>query len=113
VVRVYNANSSTTIKELEFIKTPAGFGPRHAVFYPIGNAKATHLFVVGELSNSIITFKISYSYGQLKAENIATVSTFGTQTVSSGPPAPTAGEIALSVSPPSRPPPEALNILRS
>ena len=105
MVRVYNTNSSTTIKELEFIKTPLGFGPRHAVFYPIGNAKATHLFVVGELSNSIITFKISYANGQLKAESVATMNTFGTQTVPSGSPAPAAGEIALSVSPP---PPDPL-----
>lgn len=97
-VRVYSANSSTTIKELESIKTPAGFGPRHAVFYPVGKAKATHLFVVGELSNNITTFKISYANGQLKAENIATVSTFGTQAVPSVTPAPAAGEIALSVS---------------
>ncbi|PWW76193.1 putative isomerase YbhE [Tuber magnatum] len=95
-VRVYNAKSSTTIKELESIKTPDGFGPRHAVFYPVGNAKPTHLFVVGELSNSIITFKISCAGGQLKAKEIATISTFGTQSVPTGPPAPIAAEIALS-----------------
>ncbi|PUU72390.1 Lactonase, 7-bladed beta-propeller-domain-containing protein [Tuber borchii] len=91
-VRVYNVNSSTAIKELESIKTPPGFGPRHAFFYPVSKAKATHLFVVGELSNNITPFKISYTEGQLKVENIATVSTFGKQAVPSGPPAPTAGE---------------------
>ncbi|CUS12916.1 unnamed protein product [Tuber aestivum] len=95
-VRVYCANSSTTINELESIKTPDGFGPRHAIFYPVGNPKATHMFVVGELANEIMTFKISYAHGQLKAENIAAVSTFGTQSVPTGPPAPTAAEIALS-----------------
>ncbi|KAG0134852.1 Lactonase, 7-bladed beta-propeller-domain-containing protein [Tuber indicum] len=95
-VRVYNVNSSTTIKELECIKTPPGFGPRHAVFYPVGNSKATHLFVVGELANKIITFKISYAHGRLKAKKVATVSTFGTQIVPTGPSALSAAEIALS-----------------
>ncbi|RPA89955.1 putative isomerase YbhE [Choiromyces venosus 120613-1] len=95
-VRVFSPNSSTTIKETNVIDTPAGFGPRHAVFYPLGNGNATHLFVVGELSNNIITFKLTYEGDQMKGENVATMSTFGTQPVPSGSPAPAAGEIALS-----------------
>jgi hypothetical protein len=57
------------------------------------------LFVVGELSNKIITYKVTYgSNGQLGLDNIASVSTFGNEAIPTGT-TPGAGEIALSVHP--------------
>jgi 6-phosphogluconolactonase (cycloisomerase 2 family) len=106
LLRVYSIGTSG-INEMfpSWVKTPEGTGPRHAVFYPPGTAPATHLFVVGELSNKIITYKVTYGdYGQISLDNIASVSTFGSDAAAAAISSAGAGEIDISVG---YPPPKA------
>ncbi|KAL7796115.1 Lactonase, 7-bladed beta-propeller domain-containing protein [Trichoderma ceciliae] len=40
---------------------PAGSGPRHGVFYPFGAARATHYFLLCEMGNVLISYKLNYT----------------------------------------------------
>ncbi|RFU78651.1 carboxy-cis,cis-muconate cyclase [Trichoderma arundinaceum] len=40
---------------------PAGTGPRHGVFYPFGAAQPSHYFVLCELGNVVISYRLNYT----------------------------------------------------
>lgn len=60
--------------------SPAGAGPRHGSFYPLGanGTKATHYFLACELASLVKVFELDYSNGSTLAfKQIQSLSTFG------------------------------------
>jgi 6-phosphogluconolactonase (cycloisomerase 2 family) len=97
VVRVYCADPKTSLLTVqESLKSPTASGPRHAAFWTSkGN---TYLYVIHELSNVIIAYKVTYlKAGGLGFTKISEYSTYGNQ------PKPDGTRAAeISVSPDSR-----------
>ncbi|GFP57091.1 probable 6-phosphogluconolactonase ARB_02015 [Trichoderma asperellum] len=75
---------------------PAGSGPRHGVFYPFGAAKATHYFLLCEMGNVVISYKLNYTDNGKGIEFTTTqvLNTFGPN--SQKPAGAGAGELVLS-----------------
>ncbi|KAM0256598.1 hypothetical protein ACHAQJ_004885 [Trichoderma viride] len=75
---------------------PAGSGPRHGVFYPFGAAQATHYFLVCEMGNVVISYKLNYTDNGKGIEFTTTqvLNTFGPN--SQKPAGAGAGELVLS-----------------
>jgi len=97
LLRVYKVNDGNTgLSEAKsaWTQLPAGFGPRHGVFYPPGQGNATHFFLVGELANSIATFKLEYG-DTIGFKSVSQIDTFNGAIPNTNP-KPKAGEIALS-----------------
>jgi 6-phosphogluconolactonase (cycloisomerase 2 family) len=87
LVRVYCIDFQTnTLAEHKPLRSKAGYGPRHAVFWRPKNAPtATFLFVVHELSNKIVSYKVTYQHtGGLDFVEVDEVSTFGNRTIPEG-----------------------------
>jgi 6-phosphogluconolactonase (cycloisomerase 2 family) len=95
LVHVYCIDPTThQFTEHEPLKSKPEYGPRHAVFWKTRDAKTTYLFVVHELSNKIISYKVDYpECGGLDFTEVDEVSTYGNMTV---PPKTFASEITLS-----------------
>ncbi|KAL7933128.1 Lactonase, 7-bladed beta-propeller domain-containing protein [Trichoderma chlorosporum] len=79
-----------------FSVVPAGSGPRHGVFYPFGAAQATHYFLLCEMGNVVIAYKVNYvDDGRgMTFETTQVLNTFGPNTVA--PSGAGAGELVLS-----------------
>ncbi|KAI5799333.1 Lactonase, 7-bladed beta-propeller-domain-containing protein [Peziza echinospora] len=63
LVMIYRLDISTPGNLLETgssIPTPAGFGPRHAVFHV--TTEGPLLYLIGELSNELIVYDVEYGY---------------------------------------------------
>lgn len=64
VVRVYCIDPATSkLTEHEPLKSKPGYGPRHAAFWSPGRTNTnstTFLFLIHELSNKIISYKVGY-----------------------------------------------------
>jgi 6-phosphogluconolactonase (cycloisomerase 2 family) len=96
-VHVYCIDPATgLLTEHESLKSKKGYGPRHAVFWTGSSSGATYLFVVHELSNKIVSYKVDYvaNLGGMKFTEVDEVSTYGNHTLPVRPSA--ASEIALS-----------------
>lgn len=73
-----NGNDGKLIAHAD-LEAPAGYGPRHAVFYKDG--RDTYLAITHELRNVIINYKVTYvRSGGLTFEKVAEVSTYGAET---------------------------------
>ncbi|CAE7205499.1 hypothetical protein PTNB73_07137 [Pyrenophora teres f. teres] len=92
---VYCIDPATSLlTEHEPLKAPDGYGPRHAVFWTGGHPGTTFLFVVHEMNNRIVSYKVDYpECGGLNFTQVDDVSTYGNQTV---PVRTFASEISLS-----------------
>ncbi|KAH8178757.1 lactonase, 7-bladed beta-propeller domain-containing protein [Sarocladium implicatum] len=73
--------------------TPPGSGPRHGAFYPSDAEKATHYFVLCEITNIIVVYSLSYTDSSIEFTKIQEISSFGPDATPSGDAA--AGELAL------------------
>ncbi|USP82595.1 hypothetical protein yc1106_09869 [Curvularia clavata] len=83
-VHVYCIDPSTgLLTEHESLKSKTGYGPRHAVFWTSKESASTYLFLVHELSNKIVSYKVNYleHLGGLKFTEVDEVSTYGNHTV--------------------------------
>ncbi|KAF2741353.1 3-carboxy-cis,cis-mucoante lactonizing enzyme [Polyplosphaeria fusca] len=86
LVRVYKIDPATSLLTVQDpIKAAAASGPRHAVFWsPDKPAKkeSTFLFVIHELSNNIVTYKVNYASGygnsSLSFTKLQTIGLYGT-----------------------------------
>jgi len=78
LVRVASFDKSTSLlKMLNSVNVPKGYGPRHATFYKTSCGK-TFLYVIHELGNKIIGFKVDYPKdGGLSFTQVEEVSTYG------------------------------------
>jgi 6-phosphogluconolactonase (cycloisomerase 2 family) len=65
---------------------PAGSGPRHGAFYPAGSDRATHYIMLCELSNTVVTYALTYTADNIQFTQTSSISTFGPK----GPPTNTA-----------------------
>lgn len=76
--------------------TPAGSGPRHGVFYPFGAAQATYYFLLCEMGNVLIAYRLTYtdSGTGIEFETTQVLNTFGPNSVK--PAGAGAGELVLS-----------------
>jgi 6-phosphogluconolactonase (cycloisomerase 2 family) len=64
-LRVYSVDSKTLLlKEEEAIEVGAGSGPRHGAFLEKGGK--TYYFLVTELSNETIVYRVTYGKGKFK-----------------------------------------------
>ncbi|KAF3073557.1 putative 6-phosphogluconolactonase [Trichoderma lentiforme] len=79
-----------------FPVVPAGAGPRHGVFFPFGAAQATHYFLLCEMGNVVIAYKVTYTDDGrgMTFETTQVLNTFGPNTVA--PAGAGAGELVLS-----------------
>ncbi|UKZ74915.1 hypothetical protein TrVFT333_002585 [Trichoderma virens FT-333] len=79
-----------------FPVVPAGAGPRHGVFYPFGAAQATHYFLVCEMGNVVIAYRVTYTNDGtgMAFETTQVLNTFGPNSVA--PAGAGAGELVLS-----------------
>ncbi|KAL4723869.1 hypothetical protein ACLX1H_009514 [Fusarium chlamydosporum] len=59
------------------IPIEAGCGPRHGVFYPRGQEKATHYIVACELSNQALVYSVTYEANTLSFKHFQSISTYG------------------------------------
>lgn len=76
------------------VPTPAGCGPRHGVFYGASAeaSEATHYLVVCELSNTVISYALTYEDASLAFTEAGQASTFAGE----APEGAAAGELALA-----------------
>lgn len=57
---------------------PAGNGPRHGSFFPLGADKATHFFLACEIASLVKVFSLDYTEdGNLNFTEVQSLSTFG------------------------------------
>jgi 6-phosphogluconolactonase (cycloisomerase 2 family) len=84
LIRVFAINPETqALTEKTAFKTPAGSGPRHAAFHNpygvAGSAAPTYLYVVTELTSTVISYSVSYlpNAGGLNFTAIQEVSALG------------------------------------
>ncbi|KAL6690959.1 Lactonase, 7-bladed beta-propeller domain-containing protein [Trichoderma pleuroticola] len=80
----------------KFAIVPGGVGPRHGVFFPFGAARATHYFLLCELGNVLIAYKVTYTDDGrgLAFETTQVLNSFGPNT--RAPAGAGAGELVLS-----------------
>ncbi|KUI65087.1 hypothetical protein VM1G_01283 [Cytospora mali] len=77
---------------------PAGNGPRHGSFFPLGADKASHYFLVSELANLVKVFELIYTDDDkgLEFKEIQSISTFSDDFPPANPTAAAAGELVIS-----------------
>lgn len=56
---------------------PAGAGPRHGAFYPVGAARATHYMLLCELINTVVVYALTYTDSTLEFTPVSKASSFG------------------------------------
>ncbi|KAH8696846.1 Lactonase, 7-bladed beta-propeller-domain-containing protein [Phaeosphaeriaceae sp. PMI808] len=96
VVHVFYVNPVTSmLEEKTPLKSKPGYGPRHATFYvPTIDSGVLFLYVIHELSNKIVSYKVSYpASGGLAFQEVDEVSTFGDREAPKGA---NAAEITIS-----------------
>ncbi|KAM0300248.1 hypothetical protein ACHAPM_006559 [Fusarium culmorum] len=74
VVLIDSKNDAFTDKN---IPIEAGCGPRHGVFYPRGQDKATHYIIACELSNQALVYSVTYEANTLVFKHYQSISTYG------------------------------------
>lgn len=77
---------------------PAGNGPRHGSFFPLGanGTKATHFFLACEIASLVKVFELDYTTnGTLEFNEIQTISTFGPAFPPANATAASAGELVI------------------
>ncbi|EKJ73328.1 hypothetical protein NXS19_003394 [Fusarium pseudograminearum] len=74
VVLIDSKNDAFTDKN---IPIEAGCGPRHGVFYPRGQDKATHYIIACELSNRALVYSVTYEANTLAFKHYQSISTYG------------------------------------
>ncbi|KAF5248207.1 hypothetical protein FAUST_390 [Fusarium austroamericanum] len=74
VVLIDSKNDAFTDKN---IPIEAGCGPRHGVFYPRGQDKATHYIIACELSNQALVYSVTYEANTLAFKHYQSISTYG------------------------------------
>lgn len=58
--------------------SPAGNGPRHGSFFPLGSDEpATHFFLASEIASLVKVFEVTYTSDNLTLNEIQSISTFG------------------------------------
>lgn len=77
LVHVFSAgHEDLSIKAVQPLEVPAGSGPRHAAFAVHGDT--TFLYVVTELSNSILGYLVTYEDGGLSFNKVYESGSHGT-----------------------------------
>lgn len=56
---------------------PAGSGPRHGAFYPVGASRPTHYILLCELRNKVVVYSLKYTESRLEFTAVSEVSSFG------------------------------------
>lgn len=99
LVRLYEIQSNGSLRELEPIKVAATYGPRHGMFWPdtVGT-EAKNYYLVNELSNKVVAYKVNYSdlNGIPSFTATQTIDSLATKAAPIKNPAPTAAEIAIA-----------------
>lgn len=87
----YNITNRITVE-------PAGNGPRHGSFFPLGANKATHYFLVSEIANLIKAFELTYTDNGkgLEFKEVQSISTFSSDYPPAEPMSAAAGELVVS-----------------
>ena len=95
LVHVYGVqHGSLALKELSPLTVTAGDGPRHLAFAVHGDK--TFMYLVTELSNSLLGYEVTYSGGDIKFKQFWSSGTWGKgKTVPSGT---ASAEVIVSVS---------------
>lgn len=76
--------------------TPAGNGPRHGSFFPLGSeGKATHFFLASEIASLVKVFELDYTGGSLEFNEIQSISTFGDDFPPANATSASAGELVI------------------
>lgn len=77
---------------------PAGNGPRHGSFYPLGPGKATHYFLASEMASLVKAFELTYTDKDigLDFKEIQSLSTFGDDFPPANSTSAAAGELVIS-----------------
>ncbi|KAK6528043.1 hypothetical protein TWF281_009300 [Arthrobotrys megalospora] len=92
LIRIYSVGSGLT--EYTTVTAPAGSGPRHGIF--VETDAGTIYYLVGEMGNTIMTYKVSYPSGGISLTAFQQFSSYGTGTAPAKNPQPTAAEIQVS-----------------
>ncbi|OJD31836.1 3-carboxymuconate cyclase [Diplodia corticola] len=66
----WDAENLAPLTELEPLRTDAGSGPRHGVFWKPAASDDLYYFVVGELSQNVYSYKITYTDAGLTGTKI-------------------------------------------
>lgn len=66
----WDAENLAPLTELEPLRTDPGSGPRHGVFWKSPTSDDLFYFVVGELSQYVYTYKITYTDASLTGTKI-------------------------------------------
>lgn len=79
--RVYewDAENLAPVTELEPLRTDAGSGPRHGVFWKPATSDDLYYFVVGELSQYVYSYKIAYTDAGLTWEKVFEIPALGVE----------------------------------
>lgn len=87
-------SADDAFEHVSSVSTPAGCGPRHGVFHASSAeaTEATHYIVVCELSNTVISYALTYTDSDLTFEEVGQASTF----VGEAPEGAAAGELAIA-----------------
>ncbi|KAK6345252.1 hypothetical protein TWF718_007178 [Orbilia javanica] len=93
LIRIYSVNNGG-LTEYSTVTAPAGSGPRHGIF--VETNAGTLYYLIGEIGNTIITYKVSYPSGGISLTALQQVSSYGSSTVPARSPQPTAAEIQVS-----------------
>lgn len=97
LVRLYEIQGNGSLRELEPIRGAAAYGPRHGMFWPNSvGTEAKNYYLVNELSNKVVAYKVNYSNGIPSFTATQTIDSLATKTAPSKYPAPTAAEIAIT-----------------
>jgi hypothetical protein len=95
LIRVFSIDHSTSaLKESTSFSTPPGSGPRHGAF--LATASETYFFLHSELSNTVVSYKVSYGTKSLSFNEVFSSGTFGSEPTPDGA---AAAETLLSVWP--------------
>ncbi|KAK6520568.1 hypothetical protein TWF506_000821 [Arthrobotrys conoides] len=93
LIRIYSVNNGG-LTEYTTVTAPPGSGPRHGIF--VETSVGTIYYLVGEVGNTIIAYKVSYPSGGISLTSFQQVSSYGSATVPAKNPQPTAAEIQIS-----------------
>lgn len=99
MIRVFRfkRNDVVPLRELAPLVTPAGCGPRHAVFWQSPETQDLYLFFNGELDQKVYSYRVDYS-----SKGLSWTPVFSIAAVSDDLPATTAPTSEIAVSPDGR-----------
>jgi 6-phosphogluconolactonase (cycloisomerase 2 family) len=94
LIRVFTIDQETSLlRESTPFSTPPGSGPRHGAFLQAG--ENTFFFLISELLNTIVSYKVTYSMDLIAFEEVFSSGTYGNTTTPAGA---AAAEAIVSVS---------------